>query len=120
MEISKTLCSDKKWLAFIIGQIISNSIKYARGDKNLTLEIFATESDSDIRLHIRDNGIGMKDGEKDRIFDKGFTGSNGRNISSSTGMGLYLCKKLCNRLEHDIEAESTEGEGTDMMIVFSK
>ena len=77
-----------------------------------------TEANDKVCLHLRDNGIGIKPTEKNRIFDKGFTGTNGRNVSASTGMGLYLCKKLCLRLEHDMEVESEENVGTDIMIIF--
>lgn len=118
MEVSKPVLSDAKWLAFIMSQIIDNSCKYAKEDTGLQLEIFVTEANDKVCLHLRDNGIGIKPMEKNRIFDKGFTGTNGRNVSASTGMGLYLCKKLCSRLEHDLEVESEENVGTDIMIIF--
>ena len=117
MKADKKVCSDSKWISFIMSQIIDNSIKYAKEDTPLSLEIWVS-SDEHIKLHIKDNGVGMKSGEMGRIFDKGFTGTNGRNVSASTGMGLYLCKKLCNRLEHDLSALSAEGEGTEMIIEF--
>lgn len=118
MSPAKKVFSDGKWLAFIMSQIIDNSIKYAKEDCTLSLEIFVTEEDDAVSLHIKDNGIGMKQSEISRVFDKGFTGTNGRNVSSSTGMGLYLCKRLCDRLEHELSVESTENEGTEMIITI--
>lgn len=117
VEPAKEILSDNKWLSFIIGQTVDNSIKYAKDD-SLKIEIFCQEVDDHVELHIKDNGIGMKSAEVDRVFDKGFTGSNGRANKASTGIGLYLCKKLCKRLEHDIRLESVENEGTTVIIVL--
>ena len=69
---------------------------------------------------MKDNGIGIKASELDRVFDKGFTGENGRSGAKSTGIGLYLCKKLCDKLGHGISLTSTEGEGTEVTFVFPK
>ncbi|MCR5428913.1 MAG: sensor histidine kinase [Lachnospiraceae bacterium] len=110
--------SDGKWLAFMIGQIIDNSVKYAKDGEPPRLEIFADEKDGRAALHIRDFGKGMKSGEVSRAFEKGFTGTNGRSGAASTGMGLYLCKKLCDRLGHEIELTSKEGEGTEVTLRF--
>ena len=118
LKTEKKILSDKKWLAFIISQIIDNSIKYAKEEETLRLEIFLSEDEKGTMLTIRDNGVGMKSGEAAKVFDKGFTGTNGRNMKQSTGMGLYLCKKLCTRLEHEIKVQSVEGEGTALMILF--
>ena len=118
LESTKEIPSDGKWLSFIISQIITNSIKYAKKDENLKLEIFCTENDGHVSLHIKDNGIGIKESELGRVFDKGFTGSNGRSRSASTGIGLYLCNKLCNRLQHTLSLESVENVGTDVSITF--
>ena len=71
-------------------------------------------------LHVKDNGIGVKAEEMTRVFDKGFTGTNGRRHKKSTGIGLYLCKKLCGRLGHDILFSAKEGEGSEVTIVFPK
>lgn len=113
MKPEKEILSDGKWLTFIIGQIIDNAIKYSHEDK-VALEIYL-ENDE---LVIKDSGIGIKQAELDRVFDKGFTGSNGRTGKASTGIGLYLCKKLCVRLEHDITIDSIEGCGTTVRILF--
>lgn len=118
MSPAKKVFSDGKWLAFIMSQIIDNSIKYAKEDCTLSLEIFVTEEADAVSLHIKDNGIGMNSSELGRAFDKGFTGTNGRNVSASTGMGLYLCKRLCDRLEHGLTIKSVEGEGTELIIEF--
>ena len=103
--------SDEKWLEFIINQIINNSIKYKK-ENGASILIEAEESKEYVKLKIKDNGIGIKSSELDRIFDKGFTGTNGRNQKKSTGIGLYLCKRLCDELGMDISAESKAGEYT--------
>ena len=118
LEPAKAVKSDGKWLGFIIGQIIDNSIKYAKEDEQLKLSVFLTEEDGRTRLHIKDNGCGIKKAELGRVFDKGFTGTNGRAGKASTGLGLYLCRKLCRRLEHDMEIQSEEGEGTEVILVL--
>lgn len=114
----KKILSDGKWLTFIIGQIIDNSIKYASPDRNLKLSSNLTEKDGRAVLNLTDNGVGMKSAEIPRAFEKGFTGSNGRIGKASTGIGLYLCRKLCMKLGHEIEIESKEGEGTTVKIKF--
>ena len=118
LEDAEEVLSDGKWLTFIIGQIIDNSIKYAKADEKLSLSFFVREDEGKKSLVIKDNGIGMKEEETGRAFEKGFTGSNGRIGKASTGIGLYLCKKLCLRLGHDINIESRIGEGTSVIIDF--
>lgn len=116
-DLEQTIYSDSKWLEFILGQIVDNSIKYGEEGK-LRLEIYSEKKDNAVLLYIKDNGCGIKSSETSRVFDKGFTGSNGRAGKNSTGIGLYLCKKLCDRLEHNIGIESQEGQGTTVTIVF--
>ncbi|MBE5856572.1 MAG: HAMP domain-containing histidine kinase [Lachnospiraceae bacterium] len=118
LEDATEVLSDGKWLTFILGQIIDNSIKYAKADEKLSLTFFVREDEGRRSLVIKDNGIGMKEEENDRAFEKGFTGTNGRIGKASTGIGLYLCKKLCLRLGHDINLESKLGEGTSVTITF--
>lgn len=118
LEDAPGVLSDGKWLTFILGQIIDNSIKYAKADEKLSLIFFVREDEGRRSLVIKDNGIGMKEEEIDRAFEKGFTGTNGRIGKASTGIGLYLCKKLCLRLGHDINLESKLGEGTSVIITF--
>lgn len=118
MEVDTEIISDGKWISFIVGQVLDNSIKYAKEDEVLKLEVYLTNDNGKTVLNIQDNGIGMKTSECERAFVKGFTGSNGRKGKASTGIGLNLCKKLCNRLEHDISMESREGNGTKVSIRF--
>ncbi len=118
MQSERSIKSDGKWLSFIIGQILDNSIKYAKSDENLKIKIWTEDKDKNTILFINDNGVGMKSSEVGRVFDKGFTGSNGRSGKASTGIGLYLCRRLCERLGISIELESKEGEGTTVKIVF--
>ncbi|MBO6008011.1 MAG: sensor histidine kinase [Lachnospiraceae bacterium] len=118
LQGGKEVLSDGKWLSFIISQIVDNSIKYASPDRNLKLSFYMSEENGKDVLNISDNGVGIKSSEISRAFDKGFTGSNGRMGRASTGIGLYLCKKLCVRLGHDIAMESEEGEGTTVKIMF--
>ena len=113
------VATDSKWVIFILNQIIHNSIKYKKQDENLQIEIFAKKNKENTILYIKDNGIGIKKGEITRVFEKGFTGSNGRILNKkSTGIGLYLCKKLCDKLGMAIELNSKENVGTEIKLVF--
>mgnify|MGYP002570034275 FL=1 len=110
--------TDNKWIVFILNQIIQNSIKYRRKE-NSAIEIYANQGKENVILYIKDNGIGIKQGEITRVFEKGFTGTNGRlSNKKSTGIGLYLCKKLCNKLGIGIELNSVQNEGTEVRLVF--
>ncbi|MDD3241921.1 MAG: sensor histidine kinase [Bacilli bacterium] len=106
--------SDKKWLEFIINQIINNSIKYK--SENPIIKIYKKINKDNIELRIEDNGIGIKEEDISKVFDKGFTGENGRILSKSTGIGLYLCKKLSLKLGHDIKISSNNN--TVVTIIF--
>ncbi|MDS0524460.1 sensor histidine kinase [Clostridium sp. SHJSY1] len=111
--------SDKKWIEFILHQIISNSIKYF--DKKFKVLNFSVEEqENSLVLHIKDNGLGMSEKSVIKAFDKGYTGENGRIFKEATGIGLYLCKKLCNKLGLGIYITSTLGEMTKVSIVFPK
>ena len=104
---------DEKWLVFMLTQVLLNAIKYkAEADAKVVMR--AKRNNKKIVLNIIDNGKGIKKEELPRIFDKGFTGSNGRDNEKSTGMGLYLVHKLCEKLEIDIEADSVYGEFTEI------
>lgn len=118
-DIDVIVDSDSKWLEYILNQIIVNSIKYKK-DKNSYIKIYSKDNDNNVILYIEDNGIGISNDEVDRVFDKGFTGRNGRIKYVSTGMGLYLCKKLCDRLGHNINITSKEGVNTVVSIIFPK
>lgn len=118
-ELDFTIYSDSKWVEFIINQILTNSVKY-KNKPEAYIKLSAQRSDNNIILIIEDNGIGISETELPRIFDKGFTGSNGRNNERSTGMGLYITKKLCDKLGLSITAASQYGKGTSMTIIFPK
>ena len=113
------ISTDKKWLEFIINQIINNSIKYKK-DKDSYIKISAFEQSEKKVLEIYDNGIGIPSRDLKRVFEKSFTGSNGREKVKSTGMGLYIVKKLCDKLGHNIKIESKEKDYTKVIIEFGK
>jgi len=119
-DLDKNVYTDSKWVIFMINQIIQNAVKYMKiEDKKI--EIYAKEEKEKVILYIKDNGIGIKKGEITRVFEKGFTGDNGRIIGKkSTGIGLYLCKKLCDKLQLGIELDSEKDVGTEVRIVFPK
>ena len=106
--------SDKKWLSFAFEQILGNSVKYSSVGGEITIETYEN------KLVIEDNGIGIKEEDLPRIFEKGFTGFNGRYEKKSSGLGLYLCKKTLDKLGHHIEISSKVGEGTRIEITFPK
>lgn len=116
---SLTVDTDAKWLEFIINQILANAIKYKK-EKDCRVTIQAVEEKDRIKLLIEDNGIGISSGDLKRVFEKTFTGENGRTRTKSTGMGLYIAKKLCEKLGHTIEIESEKGVYTRVIIGFSK
>lgn len=118
-NIGDTVYSDPKWLQFILDQIMSNSVKY-RGDRPCVLDICSQDKGSYVSLSISDNGIGIKQSELGRVFDKGFVGSNGRTGKNSTGMGLYLCKQLCNKLGIEIDIASEWTKSTTVYLYFPK
>lgn len=115
-DMDNVVYTDEKWLVFIISQIIQNSVKYFDKQEN-RLEVYSQNNGVNISLVIEDNGCGIKPSELSRVFEKGFTGSN-RNKSNSTGMGLYLAKKLCVRLGLELEIFSQEKEYTRLVITF--
>lgn len=112
--------TDSKWLEFIINQIVSNSIKYKK-EKDALIEIIGKDYKDYITITINDNGKGISKSDLPRVFNKTFTGTNGRSVSSkSTGMGLYLCRELCNKLGHKIEIDSKKDEYTKVIITIYK
>ena len=119
-DVDIEVLTDSKWLEFIINQIVDNSIKYSK-EKNAYIKIVAKEESEVIGLIIYDNGKGISKSDLPRVFDKTFTGTNGRSESAkSTGMGLYLCRELCNKLGHKIQIISEEGKYTKVTILFDK
>ena len=112
--------TDSKWLEFIINQIVSNSIKYKK-EKDALIEIIGKDYKDYVTITIYDNGKGISKSDLPRVFNKTFTGTNGRSTSSkSTGMGLYLCRELCNKLGHKIEIDSKKDEYTKVTITIYK
>ncbi len=112
-ELKEKVLTDEKWLLFVLEQVLSNAIKYTRtGGIHIYME-------PELTLVIEDTGIGIRAEDIPRVFERGFTGYNGRVNQSSTGIGLYLCKEILNRLSHRIRIESEAGKGTRVRIGFS-
>lgn len=111
--------TDSKWLEFIINQIINNSIKYLNKEKSI-IKISVEQKEKKQILSIYDNGIGIPKTDINKVFNKAFTGENGRKIQASTGMGLYICKQLCEKIGHKIVIEAQENEYTRVDITFSQ
>lgn len=105
--------TDEKWLGFVVEQILTNALKYTEKGG---IKIYAWEKG----ICIEDTGIGIAKEDVPRIFDRGYTGYNGRGNSKSTGIGLYLCKRICGKLGHNIFAESEAGKGTKMYLDLSR
>ena len=105
--------TDEKWLVFVIEQLLSNAIKYTNKGK---ISIYSLENK---KLVIEDTGIGISKEDIPRIFDKGFTGYNGRTDKKATGLGLYLCKKILDKLSHKIYIESEVGVKTKVILDLS-
>lgn len=121
VELDKDLVvySDKKWLRFIIEQIIINGVKYSKNyGKYLTIK--NREDDKYIIIEIIDEGIGIPKKDIKRVFEPFFTGKNGRKFGESTGMGLYIVKKVCDNLGHRVEIKSEIEKGTRVSILFKK
>lgn len=139
--ISESVLTDEKWLGFVIGQILSNALKYTRAggihiylkdvndshqnsdnlsDTVISSTSTATDTATFITLIIEDTGIGIRKEDLPRIFEKGYTGVNGRENNRATGIGLYLSKKIMKRLGHRIYVTSEEGKGTKVFLEFSQ
>ena len=116
-EMPGTVCTDDKWVRFILDQLIGNAVKY-RGPSP-RLRFASEERPGQICLVVEDNGIGIPAADLPRVFEKGFTGQNGRAVHSSTGIGLYLCKRLCDKLGIGLEITSREGAGTAVRLIFT-
>lgn len=116
-DLNFTVKTDSKWVIFILNQIIQNSIKYRKENPSLTF--YAQAGNEQTTLSICDNGIGIDSAELENIFDKGFTGTNGHLLNQkSTGIGLYLCKKLCHKLHIGISVSSQKHIGTEIKLIF--
>lgn len=111
--------TDSKWAIFILNQIINNSMKYKK-EKNSYIKVSACETKDAITLTIEDNGIGIPSSDISKVFQKSFTGENGRTKGKSTGMGLFIVKSLCDKLGHKIKIESKQNKYTKVSITFFK
>lgn len=114
VPVNTTVLTDEKWLAFVIEQVLSNALKYTKEG-----EIRVTVEEPQI-LCIQDTGIGIAPEDLPRIFEKGYTGYNGRSHHKASGIGLYLCQRICRKLGHRIWAESVIDEGTIIRIDLKK
>ena len=118
-DINEIIYSDTKWVEFILNQIVGNAIKYSKGNED-KITIKAKKLGSSVVLTVQDNGVGIVEQDINRVFEKGFTGENGRKFGKSTGIGLYLCKKLCVKLGLGLQIDSNINEGTKVSIIFPK
>ncbi len=107
------IVTDEKWLSFVIGQLLSNALKYTRKGK---ISIY---KENDNTLVIEDTGIGIAPEDLPRVCEKGYTGYNGREDRKSTGIGLYLCKRVLDNLSCSLKIESEIGKGTKVKILFN-
>lgn len=107
------ILTDEKWSSFVIEQVLSNALKYTK-EGSIT---FYNEGE---KLYIQDSGIGIKESDLPRVFERGFTGFQGRNDKKASGLGLYLCKNIFDQLGHLISIESKVGQGTTVCLDFSK
>lgn len=114
-DMENSVYTDDKWVRFILNQIISNAVKYRT--KKPALHFFTAKKNDQILLFVEDNGIGIPQSDLSRVFEKGFTGQNGRTVHNSTGIGLYLSRRLCDRLGIGLAAYS-EGKGTAIALSF--
>lgn len=116
-----TVQTDAKWLRFIVLQLLSNAIKYSAGSgEKVTISASRVDRGREVRLEVRDRGIGIPKSDISRVFNAFYTGENGRKLKESTGMGLYLVKEVVQKLNHKIELESEPDKGTLVRIIFNQ
>lgn len=111
----KTILTDEKWISFVIGQLLSNALKYSSKG---TISIGVKDENKDIVFYIKDQGIGIAPEDLPRVFEKGYTGYNGRINKKSTGIGLYLVKQVCDMISVDIGIKSELNKGTEVTLKF--
>ncbi len=117
-NLDSTVLADRKWCTFLIGQVIANAVKYRKDD--FVLNFSGGQYEDGEYLLVTDNGIGIPAADLPLVFDKGFTGLRGREYTKSTGIGLYLCQKLCHKMNMKVSIESEEGKGTTVKFTFPK
>lgn len=110
--LNTLIVTDEKWLMFVVEQVLSNALKYTHEG---SISIYMSDKN---KLCIEDTGMGIAPEDLPRIFEKSYTGQNSRTNRTSSGLGLYLCKTICNKLGHKIYAKSTLGRGTCITIDF--
>ena len=115
-DLDFVVYTDRKWVCFLLGQLLQNAARYRRARPVIILS--ARRQEKRVELTVSDNGMGIPAHELPRVFDRGFTGSNGRLRGGSTGMGLYLAKKLADALEISLAIRSEEGVGTQVLLTF--
>lgn len=108
--------TDGKWVVFMLGQLLQNAVRYRSETPAITIS--ARQLGRRVQLTVHDNGIGIPAHELPRVFERGFTGSNGRARGGSTGIGLYLCRRLARFLEMNLQIESEQGQGTSVILTF--
>ena len=113
--VSLRVLTDEKWLTFVVDQVLSNALKYTPDGGAVWVEL-----EGPATLCIRDNGMGIAPEDLPRIFQKGYTGYHGRRDKKASGLGLYLCRRICTNLGHDITAQSVPGEGTTIRISLGR
>ena len=116
-DLEKSVYTDQKWIEFILDQILTNALNYTPSDTGV-IRIYTSQQENQLKLYIADNGVGIDSKDIRRIFQKGFTGNNRLHNEKATGIGLYLCRKLCEKLYLDIDVESVLHQGTTMIITF--
>lgn len=119
-NVDISVITDSKWLEFMISQLVSNALKYKAEGRQSYIKFSVTTDEEETLLCIEDNGIGISEKDLPYVFDKTFTGENGRIRAASTGMGLYICKKMCDKLGHRITIKSKQNEYTKIIIGFGK
>lgn len=120
-NLDHEILTDTKWMVFILGQIVTNAVKYSDSSKKSCIFFRAEETAGNmVEFTVEDNGIGIPACDLSRVFQKGFTGENGRVVQKSTGMGLYLCKKLCDKMDIPLAIRSKQGEGTKLIFQLKK
>ncbi|SOC16934.1 signal transduction histidine kinase [Ureibacillus xyleni] len=117
IDQSIVITSDSKWLKFVLGQFITNAVKYTF-EPNKKIFVIAKRTDSQVQLIVKDEGIGIPKSDLTRVTKAFFTGENGRKTGESTGMGLYLAKEICEKLGHELTIESEVGVGTTITLTF--